>query len=548
MKTVVAVLLLLSAGVSLAYADESTRAHPNIVILLADDMGFSDIGCYGGEISTPNIDALAAEGVRFTQFYNAGRCCPSRAALLTGLYPHQAELGWMTSKGNDSPGYYDDLSRNALTIAEVLRAANYSTYMAGKWHVSKETTPTGENPNWPIHRGFDRYYGTHTGGAGYFDPNPLIRGDRVMTKDQDTEYQPKDFYYTTAIADQASRFIREHVQEKSDRPFFMYVAFTAPHWPLQAPAGAVAKYHGKYDAGYEPIRAKRFAREKELGIIAADSELSPPPDQWDAQPDRAREARCMEVYAAQVELMDEGVGRVIAALKETGKLDNTLVLFLSDNGGCAEKMGRQSTTKPAHPTKTRDGRPIHDGAGTMPGPDDTFMAYGRSWANVSNTPFRLYKKWVHEGGISTPLIAHWPAMIKRHNELERQPGHIIDLMTTCMDVSGASYPARINNRAATPPQGVSLVPAFLGQPLSRTTPLFWEHEGNRAIRVGNYKLVAKGETGPWELYDITKDRAELHNLADKEPARVKDLSTQWQHWAEANNVFPLNPFKNAQQE
>jgi arylsulfatase len=211
-------------------------------------------------------------------------------------------------------------------------------------------------------------------------------------------------------------------------------------------------------------------------------------------------------------------------------------------------MGRRPTTKPAHPTQTRDGRPIRDGVGAMPGPDDTFMAYGRNWANVSNTPFRLYKHWVHEGGISTPLIAHWPAMIKRHNELEPQPGHIIDLMTTCMDVSGASYPQKINGHDATPPQGVSLVPAFSGKPLNRTTPLFWEHEGNRAIRVGDYKLVAKGTDGPWELYDLTRDRSELHNLADKERDRVNELSTTWQHWAEQSHVFPLNPFNNAQQE
>ncbi len=487
-------------------------------------------------------------GVRFTQFYNAGRCCPSRASLLTGLYPHQAELGWMTSKSADYPGYHDDLSRDTLTIAEVLRTAHYSTYMVGKWHVSKETTPTGPNPNWPIHRGFDRYYGTHTGGAGYFDPHPLIRDDRVITKDQDTEYQPKNFYYTDAIADQASRFIREHVQQKGDRPFFMYVAFTAPHWPLQAPADVVAKYRGKYDPGYGPIREKRFAREKELGIIPPDAELSPTEGNWNDQPNKAWEARCMEVYAAQVEEMDTGIGRIIATLKETGKLDNTLVLFLSDNGGCAEKMGRQSTTKSAHPTQTRDGRAIHDGQGTMPGPDDSFMAYGRNWANVSNTPFRLYKHWVHEGGISTPLIAHWPVTIKRHGELERQPGHIIDLMQTCIALSGAEYPKEVNGHPSKQLPGVSLVPAFQGQPLNRPTPLFWEHEGNRAIRIANWKLVAKGAEGAWELYDIDHDRSELHNLAEKQPDRVKELSAQWQHWAETNDVFPLNPFKNAQGE
>jgi arylsulfatase len=537
-------LLAIALLASLAHA---APPRPNIVILLADDMGFSDIGCYGSEISTPNIDALAAGGVRFTQFYNAGRCCPSRASLLTGLYPHQADVGWMVSKGADIPGYHDDLSRNALTIAEVLHRANYATYMAGKWHVSKASQP-GPGANWPIERGFDRFYGTHTGGGGYWDPKPLIRDEKVIDSKADPEYAPEHYYFTDAVADQASRYVREHAKATPDKPFFLYVAFTAPHWPLHAPASVIEKYHGKYDAGYDAIRAKRLAREKELGIVSQNTELSPAPDKWDAQPDKAWEARCMEVYAAQVNEMDTAIGRIVASLKETGKLDNTLILFLSDNGGCAEKMGRRPTTKPAHPTETRDGRPIRDGVGTMPGPDDTFMAYGRNWANVSNTPFRLYKHWVHEGGISTPLIAHWPAQIKRAGELEPQPGHLIDLLPTFMDVSGADYPARINNHDATPLPGVSLVAAFSGKPLNRTTPLFWEHEGNRAIRIGEWKLVAKGTDGPWELYDMTTDRSELHNLAAEQPDRVKELSEKWQHWAEQSHVFPLNPFNNAQQE
>jgi arylsulfatase len=403
-------ILLALPGVASALAGASTPSRPNIVIVLADDMGFSDIGCFGSEISTPNIDALAAGGLRFNCFYNAGRCCPSRASLLTGQYPHQAGMGWMTSRSTDLPGYRDDLSRHAVSIAEVLRGAGYSTYMCGKWHVSKSDLPTGSDDNWPTRRGFDRFYGTNKGGAGYFDPQKLYRDDTLVSVPSDPEYKPARYYYTDAIADQASRFIHEHRHRQANKPFFLYVAFTAPHWPLQAPADAVAKYKGEYDGGYEPIREKRFARQKERGIVPRDAELSPVVGNWDQQPDKRWEARCMEVYAAQVELMDAGVGQIVSALREEHQLDQTLVLFLSDNGGCAEKMGRETSAAPTtaktsttagghsegiHPPFTRDGRPIRDGKGVMPGPDDSFIAYGQNWANVSNTPLRRYKHWVH---------------------------------------------------------------------------------------------------------------------------------------------------------
>jgi arylsulfatase len=535
-----------------------TATSPNIVVILADDMGFSDIGCFGGEISTPNIDALAAGGLRFTCFYNAGRCCPSRAALLTGLYSHQAGVGWMTSKTSDLPGSRYDLSRDAVTIAEVLRGAGYSTYMCGKWHVSKSDLPTGPGDNWPRNRGFDRFYGTNKGGAGYFDPLKLVRDDTPISAPTDAEYRPAHYYYTDAIADQASRFVHEHRKRQAGKPFFLYVAFTAPHWPLHAPATAVEKYKGKYDAGYQPIRENRFARQKQLGLIAGDAELSPIAGNWDEQPDKRWEARCMEVYAAQVELMDGGVGRIVDALRQEKQLDNTLVLFLSDNGGCAEKTGRasqpatatagakQQQQQPAsegvHPPFTRDGRPIRDGKQVMPGPDDTFIAYGLNWANVSNTPFRLYKHWVHEGGISTPLIAHWPRGISRRGEIERQPGHVIDIMPTCVALAGATYPREFNGRSIKPMAGVSLLPAFVGAQIPRESPIFWEHEGNRAIRSGRWKLVAKGVDGPWELYDLDTDRGELHDLAAQQPDRVRELAARWQKWAETNDVLPLNPF------
>lgn len=535
--------------------------RPNIVVILADDMGYSDIGCYGSEIQTPNLDKLASEGVRFTQFYNTARCCPTRASLLSGLYPHQAGMGHMTGNVHeDLPGYRAELSRDhAVTIAEVLKPAGYSTYMAGKWHVTSNDRPGMPTDNWPRQRGFDRFYGTIKGGGSYYDPAVLTRDNTPITPLSDPEYHPEHFYYTDAIADQSSRFIREHHQNTGANPFFLYVAFTSPHWPLHAPAETVAKYKSKYDAGYEPVRAARFEKMKSLGLIDPKWELSPAPLKWPDVEHKEWEARCMEVYAAQVDRMDTGIGRIIEALRETGQLDNTLVMFLADNGACAEKMGRdihqdRADAKPiaarpideiqleVFPKYTLDGRPIRDGHIAMPGPDDSYVAYGQGWANVSNTPFREYKHWVHEGGISAPLIAHWPRGISRHNELERQPAHLVDLMATFVELSGATYPkTSLTGNIMTPMQGVSLLPAFAGKHLSRSKPIFFEHEGNRAIRDGDWKLVAKGARGDWELYNIAADRTEMHNLAASEPGRVKTMAQQWERWAESSQVLPLNP-------
>jgi arylsulfatase len=347
----------------------------------------------------------------------------------------------------------------------------------------------------------------------------------------------------------------------------MYVAFTSPHWPLHAPEETVAKYNGRYDAGYEPVRAARYAKMQGMGLISSKWELSPAPPPappttapWETQANKAWESRCMEVYAAQVDRMDQNVGKILAALRESGQYENTLILFLSDNGGCAEPMGRfaqperwkATTTRPMrsdeiqvsfYPRFTRDGRPIRNGPATMPGGDASFVAYGQNWANVSNTPFREYKHWVHEGGISTPLIAHWPGMIKRRGELERQPGHVIDLMATCVDLAGATYPREFAEHRITPMQGVSLAPAFFGQDLGRKSPIFFEHEGNRAVREGEWKLVAKGINGKWELYDMEADRTEMHDLASQEAQRVEEMAERWQRWAQTSNVLPLNPWQ-----
>ena len=541
--------------------------RPNIIIIMSDDMGYSDIGSYGGEIKTPNLDALARGGVRFTQFYNTARCCPTRAALLTGLYPHQAGVGhMMEDRGAD--GYRGDLNESCVTIAEALKPAGYSTYAVGKWHVTPGNTPDRltRTRNWPLQRGFERYYGTIHGAGSYYDPSSLASDNKLITAVNDPEYRPAKYYYTDAISDHAQRFIAEHARRKTGQPFFMYVAYTAAHWPMHALEKDIAKYKGRYDGGYEQARRARFERMKKMGLIDPRLELSPPAEDWDKVKNKDWEARAMEVYAAMVDNMDQGIGRIIAELKKQGQFNNTLIFYLQDNGACAEETGRRPNAtntyatrsdKPVFspmpndaqqygsiPLQTRDGYPVVMGQGIMPGGPDTYIAYGRGWANVSNTPLREYKHWVHEGGISTPLIAHWPLGINRAlaGKFNRTPGHLIDLMATCVEISGANYPKERNGVAITPMEGVSIAPALKGKAINRGRPIFWEHEANRAIRDGKWKLVAK-ENQPWELYDIDVDRAELHNLAVAHPERVKQMSEEWDRWAARTMVTPLGAWR-----
>ncbi len=549
---------VLFAALCAAPAAEAKR--PNVVILLSDDMGFSDIGCYGGEIRTPNLDALAENGLRFTQFYNTARCCPTRASLLTGLYPHQAGVGhMMADQGHD--GYRGDLNRRCVTLAEALKPAGYAAYAVGKWHVTKAVQPVGPKDNWPLQRGLERFYGTIGGAGSYYDPSSLVRDNTMISAYADPEYRPKTFYYTDAIRDHAVRFLAEHVKAHKDKPFLLYVAFTVAHWPMHALPEDVARYKGKYDDGYQPVREARFKRAAKLGVIDARQRLGPPAVKWDEVKDKKREAACMEVYAAMVDRMDQAVGGIVAELRRTGQLDNTLVLYLQDNGGCAEPMGRNRTKghpsgprldKPSLPPlkpdflqtgsvplQTRDGYPVRQGPDVYPGPYDTYVAYGRGWASVSNTPFREYKHWVHEGGISTPLIAHWPEGItkERRGQLVRDPGHLIDVMATCADVAGAKYPESYKGVNIQPMEGVSLAPAFAGKPVARKEPLFWEHEGNKAARFDDWKLVAKHE-GEWELYDLDADRTERRDLAKKRPSKVKVLAAKWDEWAKRAGVRP----------
>jgi arylsulfatase A-like enzyme len=548
MKSAALVLFICSALAGFS----ATPQRPNIILILSDDMGFSDIGCYGSEIHTPNLDRLAAHGLRFTQFYNTARCCPTRASLLTGLYPHQAGVGHMTEdKGLE--GYQGELNNHCVTIAEVLKPAGYRTYAVGKWHVARNTRSEGDKHDWPLQRGFDHYYGTISGAGSYWDPSSLVHDNTMITAFNDPEYHPEVFYYTDAIADHAARFATEHARDHGSEPFFMYVAFTAAHWPLHAKESDIAKYHGVYDQGYGPIRKARFEKEKALGLISKDWELSPQFGDWESVGNKAWEARCMEVYAAQIDALDQGIGRIVAALDRNGQMKNTLLLFLQDNGGCAEPIGRSGhdvrADKPtlpplskdffqygSEPKQTRDGWPVLH-APVLAGPKDTFMAYGQAWANVSDTPFREYKHWVHEGGISTPLIVHWPARVKTGGELRSQPGHLIDIMATCIELSGAHYPKEFHGQSITPFEGKSLLPALDNQPLHRKA-IFWEHEGNRAVRMGKWKLVAKGPAGPWELYDMEADRTELHDLAASNPDRVKEMTAEWEAYAKRAKVLP----------
>jgi len=545
-------LLLLPLVLALPLKAEKPAPRPNVVLIMSDDMGYSDLGCYGGEIETPHLDKLAANGLRYTRFYNTGRCCPTRASLLTGLYAHQAGIGQMTNNLGQ-PGYRGDLGSNAVTLAEALKPAGYRTYMSGKWHVTTQLKPDGDKANWPRQRGFDRFYGTIIGAGSFFDPWTLTRENDAITPANDPLYQPGRYHYTEAISDNAVMFAKEHAEKHADKPFLMYVSYTAPHWPMHAFPEDIEKFKGRYDAGYETVRKARFDRMRGMGLIPQEWELSPAPQRWEDVPEekRAWELRCMETYAAMIHAMDRGIGRIVAALEENGQLDNTLVLFLHDNGGCAENLGRQPRKDAVEgivpmakdelqtkmiPDRSREGLPVLTGPQVMPGPSDTYIAYGESWANVSNTPFRRYKTTNHEGGIATPLIAHWPKGIAARGEFRHRPGHLIDLMPTFLELAGADYPASHRGNAILPMEGASLTASFTKDETPDRT-LLWEHYDNRAILRGKWKLVGLAKK-PWELYDIEADRSEMHNLATKHPDTAKELAELWKKEAHRILIFP----------
>jgi arylsulfatase A-like enzyme len=514
---------------------------PNIVLILNDDMGYSDIGCYGGEIETPNLDRLAADGLRFTQFYNTARCSPSRASLLTGLHPHQTGIGVLTYDFGPE-GYAGNLSERCVTIPEALRRSRYRTYMSGKWHVAGSLVkPTGA---WPLQRGFDAFFGTIIGAGSFYDPNTLTRGN------DNVEHEAKadpSFFYTDAINDQAADYVRQHAREAPQDPFFLYVAHTAPHWPLHAHDEDIAKYRGRFDAGWDALRTERLERLVKSGLLDARWALTgrdPSQPEWTQAEQKAWLLRCMEVYAAQVDRMDQGIGRIVEALREAGQLEDTIIFFLSDNGACAEDIPEGVTVDELvnnlmiAKSHTRAGEPVRFGndPARMPGPENTYQSYGPAWANLSNTPFRLYKHWIHEGGIATPLIVHWPRGITDRGGIRHTPGYLPDIMATILDVTGTDYPAERDGHPVPPPEGTTMAPAFeRDRPVER--PMFWEHEGNAAVRIGRWKLVRRWPEA-WELYDMDADRTELNDLAAVHPDRVRDMAAQYDAWAARCGVIP----------
>ena len=542
---------------------------PNIVLIMADDMGYTDIGCYGSEIKTPVLDGLAQNGVRFTQFYNTSRCCPTRAALLTGLYSHQAGIGLMTGdRGYDA--YRGDLNRRCVTLAEALKPAGYRTYMSGKWHVTRHVGPKAPNHNWPRQRGFDRFYGTIIGAGSFYDPATLCRDNTFITPENDPDYQPERFYYSDAISDNAVKYVADHHSDQTDKPFFMYVSYTSAHWPMHAFEEDIAKYKGKYDNGYEPIRKQRYRRAIELGVLDKRWALSPAAFNWEKTQHKDWEIRCMEVYAAMVDRMDQGIGRIVKELKKHDALENTIIVYLQDNGGCAEGYGRRNNsdkkknfdfkplgrdglqTKIWTPMQTRDGRWVRTGPETMPGAEDTFVAYGGGWANTSNTPFRGYKHDGFEGGISTPFIVHWPKGVaaEQRGSIVNDPAHLIDVMPTFVDAAGAEYPQSVGENAIQPMEGVSLVPALSGTAVQRKAAIGFEHHGNLALRDGKWKIVSayrRDKPTKWHLYDMDADRTEQNDLAESHPDKLREMIDKWQAWADRVGVQKW-PFKNKRRQ
>ncbi|WP_159517971.1 arylsulfatase [Sunxiuqinia indica] len=518
--------LFFSCSNKVSTTEKETKERPNIVLILADDMGYSDLSCYGGEISTPNIDKIASHGVRFSQFYNAARCCPTRASLMTGLYPHQAGMGAMVKlHGEAAKGPYQGyLNDQCVTIAEVLKQAGYYTAASGKWHIGEE------RPQWPIDRGFDNYYGLISGAANYFD---ISRGKsknvvRHFAIDS-TEIMPskEGFYMTEAITDHAVQFLQKAATK--DQPFFLYLPYTAPHWPLHALQEDIALYKGKFMKGWDELREERYNRMVELGLIDKEwlkSDRNEDVSSWDSLSQEQKEQmdQLMAIFAAQIHRMDIGIGQVMDQLEKMGALENTVVFFLSDNGGSSE-YGIWGTDFWGN---------FWDGK-ALPGSGDSFHSYGASWANLSNTPFRYYKKYVHEGGIATPFIVSWPETIKDTGGISHVPGHVIDIMTTICDVTNVEYPKVFKNHQITPMPGRSILPALLGEQKMDTDTIFWEHMGNRAVRIGNWKLVSiKGS--PWELYNLEKDRTETNNLIENEPARAAEMKATYESWAKKIGV------------
>jgi arylsulfatase len=517
------ILASLLASPRLSAAPQNPR--PNILLILADDMGFSDIGCYGGEIPTPNIDSLAAGGLRFTQFYNTARCSTTRAALLTGLLQHQTGVGILaedpgqTAPTNAAPGYTRFLNRNCVTLAEILQPAGYHTYMAGKWHLGYH----GQE-KWPRQRGFDRFYGIISGACSYLRPHD----NRGLTLDNTPLNPPTDpnYYTTDAFAGHLIQFLQDQPQ---DQPFFAYLAFNAPHWPLHAREEDINKFKGQYLKGWDKLREERWKRQVSMGIVEESWGLSPRDDgarPWSQLTPEQKEQLDyrMAVYAAQVHRMDHAIGQVLNHLRSQDLLDNTITIFLSDNGACAE------------PYNDLGGGKFED----INNPDIWgAVSYGTAWANASNTPFRRYKARLYEGGISTPLIIHWPAGLKTQpGSITPTRGNLTDIVPTLLELTGTPYPATYKQHSITPLYGRSLAPTLQAQNQPQPEWMFWEHYNDRVARKSDWKLIGKTGSDQWELYNLASDRTEQHNLVDEHPELVTEMAQAWQHWAETHAVLP----------
>lgn len=515
---VTAALALAAPGIAAA------PKRPNVVVILVDDMGFSDIGCFGSEIPTPHLDKLAAGGIRFTQFYNNARCSPSRASLITGAYPHQAGLGHLEpAVVPESMGIKGKLLDRVVTFGEVMSPAGYHTAVAGKWHmgIPRDTGP------WQ--RGFDRSFVSPQGELYYRNqPQPLaqtvfIDGREVPASSE--EVGSGDWYSSDLFVQWGIKFAEE--ARAKGKPFLLYLPFVAVHFPVMAPPEDVAKFRGKYLAGWDSIRAARLVKQRAIGLLGKEVQLPPrEPNTYNwtklSREEQDRFDGMMATYAANVARMDKAVGDLVAHLKVTGEYDNTLILFMADNGGTAESGP--------------DGR--SGGTGPLGGPNSNIFV-GMEWATLSNTPFRLFKHHSHEGGIATPLIAHWPAGIAQaqRGSINRTPGHLVDIMATVIDATEARYPTQFNGKPIVPLQGISLAPAFRGAAITRGKPIFIEHEGNRAVRDDRWKLVARFER-PWELYNMDVDRSEMIDLAEVQPERVRRMAAQYDAWAKASFVDP----------
>ncbi len=502
-------------------SDVQSYSKPNIILIMSDDMGFSDLGTYGGEVETPNLDRLAQRGVKFTQFYNTARCCPTRASLITGLYPHQTGIGHMTNPPNSKnhdlglPAYRGFLNKNNVTIAEVLKQNGYSTLMTGKWHLGMETEDL-----WPLQRGFDHYYGILAGASNYFEPE----GQRGITlQNEQIEVTDPNFYTTDAFTDHALQFIDKSQEKDNKAPFFLYLAYTAPHWPLQAKKEDIDKYRNLYAKGWGALREERFQRMQQMGLLEPNTKLSDQDSRdWDSLSKEKQDEMILRraIYSAQIDRMDQNIGKLIDHLESKGLRDNTLIIFLDDNGACAE--GGMLGGGPSSQLETKEGY---------------FLSYGQAWANASNTPFRKYKHWLHEGGIATPLIINWPGHIAPSDQgkVIRNYGFLPDIMATIVEVSKAKYPSNFNGNTIPPMEGESLLPLLEGsEDQVHKQPIFWEHEGNKAVRLGDFKLVMEWQPdnkGTWELYNLAEDRSETNNLALQNPDKVDELSRLWSQWA-----------------